>query len=82
MPRKNFPLSNLVSKNSNKIKAEVHGWKDGEELEHVLLHIISKAIGEGNNIDNSTPKISVDCKLGPIPMDTHQPLPKALPVPH
>ncbi|XP_061352707.1 inorganic pyrophosphatase 2-like [Gastrolobium bilobum] len=45
MPRKNFSLCDLVSKNSNKIKAEVHAWKDGEELEEVLLHIINKAIG-------------------------------------
>ncbi|MED6227231.1 hypothetical protein PIB30_111420 [Stylosanthes scabra] len=85
MPRKEFPLSDLVSKNSNKIKAVVHGWKDGEELENVLVHIINKEI-EGNKINNnnSTPKISIDCKLGSIPMDTtpHQPLPKPLPVRH
>ncbi|KAL1339051.1 hypothetical protein AAHE18_U004500 [Arachis hypogaea] len=85
MPRKYFPLSDLVSKDSNKIKAEVHGWKDGEELENILVHIINKEI-EGNKINNnSTPKISIDCKLGSIPiMDTttYQPLPKALPVRH
>ncbi|KAG5016167.1 hypothetical protein JHK85_022303 [Glycine max] len=81
MPRKDFPLCDLVSKNSNKIKAEVHGWRDGKELEHVLLHVINKAIGEGSNINNSTQKVSVDCKMGPIPIDTLQPLPKALSVP-
>ncbi|KAK7389618.1 hypothetical protein VNO78_24797 [Psophocarpus tetragonolobus] len=82
MPRTEFPLSDLVSKNSNKIKAEVHGWKDGKELEHVLLHVINKAIGEGININNSPQTVSVECKLGPIPIETHQPLPKALSVPH
>ncbi|TKY64391.1 Inorganic pyrophosphatase 1 [Spatholobus suberectus] len=82
MPRTDFPLCDLVSKNSNKIKAEVHGWRDGKELELVLLQLINKAIGEGNNINNSTQNVSVDCKLGTIPMDTHQPLPKALSVPH
>ncbi|RYR40498.1 hypothetical protein Ahy_A09g046252 [Arachis hypogaea] len=85
MPRKYFPLSDLVSKDSNKIKAEVHGWKDGEELENILVHIINKEI-EGNKINNnSTPKISIDCKLGSIPImetTTYQPLPKALPVRH
>ncbi|KAK7294320.1 hypothetical protein RJT34_17209 [Clitoria ternatea] len=84
MPRRDFPLCDLVSKNPNKIKAEVHGWRDGKELEHVLLHIINKAIGEGNNnIHNSTLKISADhCKLGSIPNEAPQPLPKAVQVPH
>lgn len=82
MPRKDFPLSDLISKNSNKIKAQVHDWRDGKELEHVLLHVINKAIGEENNINTCTQKVSVDCKLGPIPIDTHQSLPKVLSVPH
>ncbi|XP_061350312.1 inorganic pyrophosphatase 2-like [Gastrolobium bilobum] len=84
MPRMNFPLCDLVSKNSNKIKAEVHAWRDGEELEQVLLHIINKAIGERNGISSSTTPttISIDCKLGPISIDAHKPLPKARPVPH
>ncbi|XP_027342897.1 inorganic pyrophosphatase 2-like [Abrus precatorius] len=81
MPRMNFPLCDLVSKNSNLIKAEVHAWRDGEELEHVLLHIINKAIGEGNSTSSSIPTISVDCKSGPISIDAHIPFPKALPVP-
>ncbi|KAJ1411154.1 Pyridoxal phosphate phosphatase-related [Sesbania bispinosa] len=83
MPRMNFPLCDLVSKNSNDIKAEVHAWKDGEELEHVLRQIIiNKANSEGNSIGSSTPTISLDCKLGTIPIDAHKPFPKALPVPH
>lgn len=82
MPRKDFPLSDLVSKNSNKIKAEVHGWRDGKELENVLLNVINKAIGEENNTNNSTQTILIDYKLEPIPIDTHQSLRKALSVPH
>ena len=82
MPRTNFPLCDLVSKNSDDIKAEVNAWRDGEELEHVLLHIINKAIGEGNKISSSTPTISVDCKLAPISIDAHKSFPKALKVPH
>ncbi|RDX76629.1 Inorganic pyrophosphatase 1, partial [Mucuna pruriens] len=83
MPRKNFPLCDLVSKNSDIIKAEVHGWKDGEELYDVLNHIINKAVGEGNSIISTcSPKVSVDCKLGSISIDAHKkPFPKALPVP-
>ncbi|TKY48241.1 Inorganic pyrophosphatase 2 [Spatholobus suberectus] len=82
MPRMNFPLCDLVSKSSDLIKAEVHAWRDGEELYDVLLHFINKAIGEGNSIiSSSTPTISVDCKLGSISIGAHKPFPKALPVP-
>lgn len=81
MPRMNFALSDLVSKNSNDIKAHVHGWRDGEELENVLLHIINKAnIGKGNIV---APKIiSVDCKMGNISIDAHKHFPEALSVPN
>ncbi|GAU40856.1 hypothetical protein TSUD_111880 [Trifolium subterraneum] len=81
MPRMNFPLCDLVSKNSNDIKACVHDWMDGEELENVLLHIINKAnIGKENNIVG--PKIiSIDCKLGTISMDAHKVFPEAITVP-
>jgi len=83
MPRTGFPLCDLVAKNSTKIKAQVHGWRDGKELHHVLLHLINKTIEEGNIINNTPQTISLDCKLVPtsIPIDTHQPLPKALSVP-
>lgn len=81
MPRKNFALYDLVSKNSNQIKAEVHVWIDGEELRQVLLHIINEDKSESCD-SHSPPIISVDCKMvGPIPID-HQNLPKPLPVPH
>jgi len=83
MPRRDFPLCDLVSKNSNKIKSEVHAWRNGEELYDVMLHIINKEIGEGKNSvsTSTTPTISIDCKLGSISIDVHNPLPKALPVP-
>lgn len=81
MPRINFPLSDLVSKNSNDIKAHVHGWRDGEELENVLLHIINKTnIDKGNNIVG--PKImTLDCKMGTISSDALKPFPEAISVP-
>ncbi|PNX77640.1 inorganic pyrophosphatase 2-like [Trifolium pratense] len=82
MPRMNFALSDLVSKNSNDIKANVHDWMDGEELENVLLHIINKAnnIGKENNIVG--PKIiSNDCKLGTVSIDAHKIFPEAIAVP-
>ncbi|XP_047176635.1 inorganic pyrophosphatase 1-like [Vigna umbellata] len=82
MPRRNFPLYDLVSKNSNHVKAEVHAWRNGEELHDVMLHIIKKAIGEGkSSVSSCTPTRSIDCKLGSISIDVHNPLPTALPVP-
>ncbi|KAI9162507.1 hypothetical protein LWI28_028009 [Acer negundo] len=42
MPRKNFPLWDLIFPNPIKIKAEIHEWTDGEELEKILLQIINK----------------------------------------
>jgi len=83
MPRRNFPLFDLVSKNSNHIKPEVHAWRNGEELYDVMLHIMNKAIGEGkNSVSSCTSTRSIDCKLGSISIDVHNnPLPSALPVP-
>ncbi|KAM3217629.1 inorganic pyrophosphatase 1-like [Capsicum annuum] len=43
MPRKDFPVWKLMNENLQLIKAKIHGWTDGEELQHILLRII-KAI--------------------------------------
>ena len=53
MPRKNYPLWNLIFNDPILVKAEVHEWSDGEELEKVLLHIIS-TISKEENISNGT----------------------------
>ena len=59
------------------IKAEIHEWTDGEELEHVLLQLINMiSLGESN-----AQLISADCKLQTISVSAHEALPKALPVP-
>ncbi|CAK8535899.1 unnamed protein product [Lathyrus sativus] len=81
MPRMNFALCDLVSKNSNDIKAHVHGWRDGGELENVLLHIINKInIDYGNNIVG--PKVmSLDCKMGTISTEALKPFPEAISIP-
>lgn len=53
MPRKNYPLWNLICRDLKLIKAEVLEWSDGEELEKVLLHIIS-TISNEENFNNGT----------------------------
>ncbi|GJR76672.1 thiamine phosphate phosphatase-like protein [Tanacetum coccineum] len=40
MPRKDFPLHNLILKSSVPIKPEVHEWSDGDELNNIMLHLI------------------------------------------
>ncbi|XP_010262202.1 PREDICTED: inorganic pyrophosphatase 1 [Nelumbo nucifera] len=77
MPRKNFPLWELIHNNPLLVKAEVHEWSDGEELERILLQLINTILVEENNS-----LISVDCNFHTIPISTHEPLPKALPVHH
>lgn len=80
MPRKNFPLWDLICRNSSLLKAEVHEWSEASELERVLLQLIDKISIEDSNI--SAQLLSADCKFQTIPIPSHEVLPKALPVPH
>eukprot|EP00268_Persea_americana_P021573 TRINITY_DN21511_c0_g2_i2.p1 TRINITY_DN21511_c0_g2~~TRINITY_DN21511_c0_g2_i2.p1 ORF type:complete len:278 (+),score=57.69 TRINITY_DN21511_c0_g2_i2:84-917(+) len=80
MPRKNFPLWELISSNPLLIKAEVHEWSYGEELGRVLLHLINKAQIEDST--TSAQLISADCKFQTMPLSSHDALPRTLPVPH
>ncbi|CAH2080572.1 unnamed protein product [Thlaspi arvense] len=59
MPRKNYPLWDLICKNRDHVKAEIHEWSDGEELERVLLRVTSMASME----ESSSELFSVDCKF-------------------
>lgn len=74
MPRKDFPVWKLISDNRDLIRAEIHGWSDGEEQEHILLQIIKAITIEENQI------LSADCcKFQTIAV--HEALPNALPLP-
>ncbi|EAY74825.1 hypothetical protein OsI_02715 [Oryza sativa Indica Group] len=44
MPKENYPLWNLISSNKQLLKAEVHPWNNGEELEQTLLKLVNKLI--------------------------------------
>ncbi|KAJ6713286.1 PHOSPHATASE ORPHAN 1 2 [Salix purpurea] len=61
MPRKNFPLWALISKNPLLITAEIHEWIDGGEMERVLLQIIER-ISREEISSNSAQLFSADCK--------------------
>lgn len=44
MPKENYPLWNLINSNTQLLKAEVHPWNSGEELERTLLKLVNKLI--------------------------------------
>ncbi|XWS18891.1 hypothetical protein CRYUN_Cryun32bG0083800 [Craigia yunnanensis] len=78
MPRKNFPVWDLICKNRRLIKAEVSEWSNGEEFEHVFLHHISRISIE----KNTAQQYSVDCKLQTLPSSAHEAFSKSLSVIH
>ncbi|KAL6974692.1 3'(2'),5'-bisphosphate nucleotidase [Sarracenia purpurea var. burkii] len=49
MPRKGFPLWERIGANPMLIKAEVHEWSKGEELERILIQLIDTNSNEGNS---------------------------------
>ncbi|KAH0982452.1 hypothetical protein GBA52_009629 [Prunus armeniaca] len=75
MPRKNFPLFDLICKDPSLIKAGIHEWTDGEELEQILLSLINTI-----SMEEKAQFISADCKLQTISASAHEAFPKALPV--
>ncbi|MCD9640712.1 Inorganic pyrophosphatase 1 [Datura stramonium] len=76
MPRKDFPAWNLINGNRTLVKAAVHEWTDGEELEHILLQLINTITIEENKL------LSVECKFHTMSKPAHRALPQALPVPY
>jgi pyridoxal phosphate phosphatase PHOSPHO2 len=75
MPRKNFPVWDLICKDPLLIKADINGWSDGEELEQVLMHLINKIM-----MEEHVQFISTDCKLQTLSIPVLESLPKALSV--
>ncbi|KAF4346484.1 hypothetical protein F8388_011449 [Cannabis sativa] len=49
MPKKNFPLWDLICSNPLLIKAKIHEWSNGDEFEKVLLRLIN-SICSGDDI--------------------------------
>jgi len=74
MPRKNFPVWDLICKDPLALKAEIHAWTDGVEFEQVLLHLISKI-----SVERGSHFISSDCKTQSL-FSALEPLPKVLQV--
>ncbi|XP_056167109.1 inorganic pyrophosphatase 2-like isoform X2 [Syzygium oleosum] len=79
MPRKNYPVWDLIRRNPMLLKAEIREWTDGEEMERVLFELIDTIITE-EEIESGQ-LISSDCKLQNIALSAHEALLPALPVP-
>ncbi|KAL6996355.1 3'(2'),5'-bisphosphate nucleotidase [Sarracenia purpurea var. burkii] len=83
MPRKNYPVWDLISKNRALVAAEIHEWSDGEELERRLIQLINSAISSPGEEEPAKSFSSVDCKFfETIPLSAHDALPRPLSVPH
>ncbi|OVA11339.1 Phosphatase PHOSPHO-type [Macleaya cordata] len=66
MPRKNYPVWDLICSNKLLLKAEIHEWSSGNELEEKLLRLINTIIA----LDEEQSSSSSSNSLPPI--CTHQ----------
>ncbi|XP_021856307.2 inorganic pyrophosphatase 2 [Spinacia oleracea] len=80
MPRKNYPVYDMISSNPMLISAKIHEWADGEDLERILLSLIQDIIisYNGDDDNNVSQLFEFDCKLGVLPVISHKALPKAV----
>ncbi|KAL9244578.1 hypothetical protein vseg_018345 [Gypsophila vaccaria] len=76
LPRKNYPVWDLISQNPSLIKAEIHEWRDGVEFEQVLVSTILDMISKGDYNNTMVTLLSSDCKFET--MYSHETLVKAL----
>uniref|UniRef100_A0A7N0UN03 Uncharacterized protein n=1 Tax=Kalanchoe fedtschenkoi TaxID=63787 RepID=A0A7N0UN03_KALFE len=85
LPRKDFPVWDLMSKTPMLVKAKIHEWTDGQDLEEILMQTISKICSSfPDDRDISSQLISADCKLQTVSTSAaHEPLcHTALPMHH
>ncbi|OMO67331.1 Phosphatase PHOSPHO-type [Corchorus capsularis] len=82
MPRKNYPLWNRIFSDPALVKAAVHEWSNGEELEKTLLHLINTISTKQNTSgSNSSESNSSNCKLH-MSVSTPEVHTRTLKVPH
>ncbi|KAL5579418.1 hypothetical protein UlMin_011860 [Ulmus minor] len=75
MPRKNFPVWDLICQNPMLIKAKIHEWSDGAELEKILLSLI-----ETISMQEKASLLAADYNLASVSVPPPA-LPKAFQVP-
>ncbi|CAM0881596.1 unnamed protein product [Alopecurus aequalis] len=73
MPKENYPLWNLIRSNAQLIKAEVHPWYSGEDLERILLKLVNKLVTPPAQVS----QLDYKCEMSnPVPTEgQHQTIP-------
>lgn len=59
MPRRGFPVWDLICEDPARVQAEVHPWADGAEMEATLLGLVRRVLVE----DAAAALLPLDCKL-------------------
>ncbi|XP_047964222.1 inorganic pyrophosphatase 1-like [Salvia hispanica] len=63
MPRKDFPVWGLICENRALLRAEIHEWIDGEDMEKIVMKLIEKI-----KIQDSVQLLPVDFKIEAMPI--------------
>ncbi|KAK4279378.1 hypothetical protein QN277_011168 [Acacia crassicarpa] len=63
MPRKKYPLWNRILSNREQMKAQVHEWSSGGELEGVLLNLIKKLAVADDAVSDSCSHVPASAQL-------------------
>lgn len=86
MPRKGYPVSDLIAGDRRAVRADVRGWADFKDLETVLLGIIQEcaaaAIKESHDGDQVVGMVVPECRVLPAPKMAMTVLPKAIHMPN
>ncbi|XP_062219946.1 inorganic pyrophosphatase 1-like [Phragmites australis] len=62
MPRRGYPVWDLIRQNPALLQAEVHPWSDGREMEETLLRLVRRTLVEEAAL------LPLDCKLESLPV--------------
>lgn len=72
MPRKGFPVWDLICENPALLQAEVHPWSDGKEMEETLPRLVGRVLVEEATLP------TLDCKLESRPVAVQDGMPMPL----
>ncbi|XP_050363968.1 inorganic pyrophosphatase 2-like [Argentina anserina] len=83
MPRKNFPIYDLISANPLLIEAKIHEWSDWDELGTNLLNTLNNSLIDKSSNAETDQLVPLDCKHQNTSISAssaHEAPKKALPV--
>ncbi|OEL28351.1 Inorganic pyrophosphatase 2 [Dichanthelium oligosanthes] len=72
MPRRGYPVWDLIVEDPARVQAEVHPWADGAEMEATLLGLVRRALVEEAAL------LPLDCKLESMPVAVQDGMPMPL----